>query len=84
MIIATSIEDIDRILDYFIADGFISCTRNYKPDLNEWREYIKTEYFSQKGMLIFVPNCNYDVDENKIVKTLNWFVPDTLDEFINE
>lgn len=85
MIIARNEEEIDRILDYFIAGGFESRARQFKPDINEWRDWIKEEYFrkSECGVLIFEPHWNYDLQENRIVKTLSWHAPDTLEQYIN-
>lgn len=84
MIIARNEQEVDRILDYFIADGFEACTRPYKPDLNEWREWIKEEDLKKSvpSILIFVPHWDYDIQENRIVKSLNWHSPETLESFI--
>ena len=86
MIIARTEQEIDRILDHFIADGFISCTRGYKPDLNQWRDFIKEEYLneSETGIVIFVPNWDYDLQQQRVVKTLNWHVAETLEQFLKE
>lgn len=86
MIIARNEKEVDSILDYFIAEGFISCTRPYKPDLNEWREWIKEEHLkkSETGILIFVPHWDYDIQKNRVVKSLNWHSPETLETFFTE
>lgn len=85
MIIATTEQEIDRILDHFIAEGFISVTgmSGFQPDLNDWRQYIKDEYFSKKNLVIFKPNWNYVPEKNEVVKYLNWYVPDTINEYLN-
>ena len=83
MIIARTEKEVDDVIDYFIEEGFISCTRTYKPDLEEWRDYIKTEYLTKKGLVIFIPHWDYDPAVNDVIKTLNWHVPDTLEEYLN-
>ena len=86
MIIATTEQEVDRILDHFIAEGFISVTgkSGYQPDLNDWRQWIKDEHLSKKQIVLFDPHWEYDPAKNLIVKFINWHVPDTIDEYLSE
>lgn len=84
MIIARNEKEVDAVLDHFISEGFESPSRTWKPSLEDWRDYIKEEYLkkSECGFLIFIPHWDYDVQENRIIKTLNWHAPDTLEKYL--
>lgn len=84
MIIATTEREIDRILDHFIADGFISVTgmSGFQPDIEDWRQWIKDVHLSKKQIVLFEPHWEYDPTTNEVVKFLNWTSPETLDEFL--
>ena len=86
MIIARSEEEIDKILDYFVKDGFegpMLYINKKHADLYYWKDCM-LESFSKKGLLIFEPIWGWDNQENKIKNSLRWFSPSTLDEFIEE